>query len=361
MPRARHRWSPVCDPPQGLVRPVRIDPAGVDGPTRGQARGPGWRQTSYGHYAPSAVPRTVEQRILEMSVLLPEGGAVTGWASLRLHLANFFDGLAPDGATELPVPLVVGPGRGRRQRDDVRWLEDRLDPDEVTVIHGIPVTTVRRAAFDAMRLAPDVREATVAMDMAAAAGLVSIARMRAYLLTREGWTGVPQVRAALDLADEDSRSPNETRMRLIWVLDAGLPPPMVNKPVFDLTGRLIAIIDLLDFEAGVAGEFDGADHRAAMRHSRDVFREEDCRRHGLEYFKVTGPDLGSVPLVVDRMVSTRSRALWLPPERCRWTIVAPPWWTPDPPLDYLLDMREEAERWEREGPPDLRDIIGGPL
>lgn len=296
-----------------------------------------------------------------MSVLLPEGGAVTGWASLRLHLANFFDGLAPDGLTELPVPLVAGPGQGRRQRDGVRWLEDRIDDEEVVVVHGIPVTTIRRATFDAMRLAPDVRESTVAMDMAAAAGLISIARMRAYVLTRDGWTGVPHVRAALDLADERSRSPNETRMRLIWMLDAGFPRPMVNTPVWDLKGRVIGIIDLLDFEAGVAGEFDGADHRAAARHSRDVFREEDCRRHGLEYFKVTGPDLHSVPLVVDRMASTRSRALWLPPSKRRWTIVPPRGWEPDPPLDYLLDMREEAERWEREGPPDVRDIAGGPL
>jgi len=106
-------------------------------------------------------------------------------------------------------------------------------------------------------------------------------------------------------------------MRLVWEIDAGLPRPLVNKPVFDLRGRLIGIIDLLDFEAGVAGEFDGAEHRAALRHSHDVFREDDCRRHGLEYFMVTGPDMRSIPLVVDRMVSTRSRALWLRPEQRR--------------------------------------------
>ena len=40
---------------------------------------------------------------------LPAVGAVTGWAACRLHGAAFFDGLAPDGVTPLPVPLAVGP------------------------------------------------------------------------------------------------------------------------------------------------------------------------------------------------------------------------------------------------------------
>ena len=77
-------------------------------------------------------------------------------------------------------------------------------------------------------------------------------------------------------------------MRLIWVLDAGLPPPRCSRPVFDRSGRLIGYPDLLDVDAGVVGEYDGADHRRALRHSRDVAREEDFRRAGLEYFKVTG-------------------------------------------------------------------------
>src|SRR3954447_802486 len=68
------------------------------------------------------------------------------------------------------------------------------------------------------------------------------------------------MRAALDLASEDSRSPNETRMRLVWVLDAGLPVPAVNQPVYDLDGRLLGVADLLDVAAGVVGEYDGEDH-----------------------------------------------------------------------------------------------------
>ena len=160
---------------------------------------------------------------------------------------------------------------------------------------GIPCVTVERAAFDAMRTALDLREAVVAMDMVAAAELTSVLRMRHYVQGRSGWAGVGQVRAALDLASEHSRSPNETRLRLVWVLDAGLPIPEVNRPVLDRGGRLLGVADLLDVAAGVVGEYDGADHRAARRHTRDVAKEDALREHGLEVFRVTALDLPDRP------------------------------------------------------------------
>ncbi|HET6626468.1 MAG TPA: hypothetical protein VFG63_08755, partial [Nocardioidaceae bacterium] len=102
-------------------------------------------------------------------MLLPPHGAVTGWAALRLWRGNFFDGLLPDGVTMMAVPLCIGPDVRRKDRAGVRYLRDRLDPEEVTTIRGIAVVRENRAVFDAMRMAPDVREATVVIDMAAAA------------------------------------------------------------------------------------------------------------------------------------------------------------------------------------------------
>ena len=184
--------------------------------------------------------------------------------------------------------------------------------------------------------------------------------MTRYLQSRAGWHGVPQVRRALTLASEDSRSPNETRMRLVWELDAGFPRPLVNRPVFDLDGKLIGIADLLDPVAGVVGEYDGADHRAAKRHARDVAREENFRRARLEYFKVTGPDQHDRPLIVRRMQSTRDRALWLPKEECRWTIDPPRGWQGKPSLDEKLEhrawMNTLYEKYEQDGNPQLPNV-----
>jgi hypothetical protein len=274
MPKQRHRWSAICDEPRGLVVPVPVDPAAMAGPTRARARGREWRQTTRGLYVPTWVdPDVPEQRILEQSMLLPPYAAVTGWAACRLFRGNFFDGLLPDGRTRMPVPLCVGPRLHRPDRPGVRWCRERLGAEEVVVRHGIRCVREERAVFDVMRMAPDVREATVAVDMAAAADITSISRMTAYVAEHPRWNGAPQARAALALADEDSRSPNETRTRLIWQLDAGFPRPLVNQPVWDRRGRLLGYADLLDVEAGVVGEYDGADHRLARRQSKDVDRE----------------------------------------------------------------------------------------
>jgi hypothetical protein len=319
---------------------VRLDPAGVTGPTRGQARSKAWRSTSHGFYVPSAAngPQP-EQRILEQSMRLPAEGAVTGWAAARLHGGGFFDGLLRDGRTQMPVPLCVGPAARVRADQHITVTRDRLDSDERVVRYGIPCVKALRAGFDCVRTAPDLRDAVVAVDMLAAAEIASIARLCSYASARPKWRGVPQVRRALDLASEDSRSPNETRMRLVWLLDARLPRPRVNTPVYDLRGRLLGVVDLLDEDAGVVGEFDGADHRTASAQTKDVRREDRLRRHGLEVFRVTGQDLREPRVVAERMLTARSRARWEPSSRRRWTIddgLA----EPSLSLDEILDRRD---------------------
>ena len=261
---------------------------------------------------------------------------MTGWAACRLHGAAFFDGLLPDGRTRLPVPLVTD-GRHLRGDPEAVLVRDRIDSSEIVVRHCVPTARVERALFDAIRSQP-LREAVVSMDMAAAADLVSVRRMRTFLAARPGWRGVRRAARALDLAVELSRSPNETRMRLVWVLDARLPRPLVNQPVFDLDGRLLGIVDLLDVERGVVGEYDGADHRSARRHSSDVGRGEDLRRVGLEVFRVTGPDLPLTGRVVSRMHAARARAR--PAAERAWTVTPPPWWDAPPTLDAVLDERD---------------------
>lgn len=348
MPSRRHRWDPRCEPPTGLVRPVPVDPAGVTGPTKAQAAGPRWRRTSKGHYIRTAAAEDApEQRVLEQSVRLPTGGAVTGWAACRLLGAAFFDGLARDGRTRLPMPLWVGDLAQLTKDQHVTVMRDAIRTEELTTRLGIPCSRPLRAVFDEARSARDVREAVVAVDMMTAAELVSIRQLRVYVEGMTGVRGVPKVRAALQLASEDSRSPNETRMRLIWVLDADLPQPLVNQPVFDRCGRLLGIADLLDPVAGVVGEYDGADHRSAGRHSADVDRESRLRDAGLEVARVTGPDLLEPARVVDRLRRALKRASSQPVGQRRWTIEPPPDWPVELPLHDRLEQRAQWEVWEK--------------
>lgn len=318
------RWQPTCELPEGLVVPVGIDPTGRAGPTHRRAYGPHFRQTSPGRFVPAEVgDSVVEQRILEQSGRLRAYGAVTAWAALRWRGAAFFSGLDCRGQ-ELPVPLVLG---GAHLRVDHRVLltKEQLAPHEFETVAGIRCTTACRALFDEVRLraAWSLREAVVAIDMAIAAGLVTLVEFLVYVTRRTSWTGVPAVRAALLLASGGSLSPQESRMRLVWVLDALFPPPICNWELHDKAGRLIGIPDLLDPVAGVVGEYQGADHRRPDRHRRDVARADRFRDHGLEYFEVVEGDLRARGLVVDRMRRARSRARFLSPDECTWIVTSP--------------------------------------
>ncbi len=343
-------WQPTCRLPRDLVRPVPLDPTGERGPTRGQARSRAWRRSSHGLYVPASTdPSRVEQRILEVSARLAQGGAVTGWAALRMHGAAFFDGRDPRDLSALSVPVVCGSGGQLRPSAGLRVLREPLDASQVVVRAGVVCTPVERALADAMRLTTDVREAVVAINMTAAAKLTSVRRMRGHLASYVGWRGISQARAALDLACEYCRSPQEARMHLAWHLDAGHPRACCNRAVYSLDGRLLGVPDLLDREAGVVGEYDGVPHQSRARRRRDAARQSAFRGAGLETFTLVAGDLEDRDLAVTRMRAARERALWLPERDRRWTAPDP---RDDPhheSLDFLLDRRDMVRSLHEQG------------
>jgi len=239
---------------------------------------------------------------------LGDRGAVTGWAALRLHGGGFFDGLAADGRTMLDVPLALSPGQEIRRGTGFRATREHLTDREVVNLYGVRCTAPLRATFDAMRAQPDARSATVVLDMSLAAGIVRLTDFVCHVAGLGSWPGIRPVRKAISWADGASRSPQESRLRMVWVLDAALPPPRSNVRIYDDNGRFVGTPDLLCEELAVVGEFDGALHRDRDRHRVDVRREDHFRRCGLETFAVVGADLQDVPLVVTRMQAAADRA-----------------------------------------------------
>ncbi len=339
-------FEPRCPPVRGLVVPVRVDPTGARGPTKARAAGPRWRRVRPGLYVPADVDADrPEQRVLETACDLPPGGAVTGWGALRLAGAAYFDG-RPDGYGARPVALVVPPRQGQRCRPGVRWSYESCDRDDLVVLHGVRCLHPRRALVDEVRTLDRLRDRVVALDMAVAAEITSLRRVAAYL------DGVPvrgagRVHEALSLAREGSRSPPETRLRLVWTQEAELPEPWVNRRVEDLEGRLICNPDLFDEEAGTVVEYDGEEHRSAARHDHDVRRQERCRRAGLEYVIVTSRDLHRRPALVERLRASRARSRFAAVGDRAWR-VAP---APARSLDDELDEREwrSEELWRARG------------
>jgi hypothetical protein len=282
---------------------------------------------------PSAVPDDlVEQRILETYAAAGDSAVVTGWASLRLQGGGYFDGLAGDGLTRLPVPLAANGGRVRN-RDGVVVSRYTVPPDEVIMINGIRCAVAERALFDELRRLRGPRERTVAIDMACAAQLTSIHRMNRYLLIRRWYRDVRTVKPSLNLADERCWSPQEAWFRMIWEVDAGWGHPLSNREVFNLDGRLVGVPDLLDPGRGIVGEFAGEHHRNKEQHASDVARAADFRAVGLEYVEVVGRDVRNRWVVVRRLKEAEQRAGLLPKA---W-VLGP---KPKPTLDELLDERD---------------------
>lgn len=308
--------SPVADPVSGLVRPVRLDPLGISGPTKSQAGGRYWVRVHHGWYVPVDAPRhLVEQRILEESVRLPMYGAVTGWAGCRLHGAHYLDGLGGDGITRLPIPLNAGPHRSLGETPRAVVLNHVLLATDRTVCHGIPTVIPERATYDAMRVAADLTEAVTALDMMAAARQCSIRMLRDY--AEEQPQDRARVLAAAGYASEHALSPTEVAVRLTCVVDLGLHLE-VNSTIHDLSGRRVAMVDLLDVEAGLVIEVDGAHHEQTARRGADLRITDVLLRLGLEEVRISGPEARRRRLVVERVRLARSRSRFEPRDRRSW-------------------------------------------
>lgn len=347
-------WPPPFDParPQ-LVRPVRVDRAGLTGPTRAQARTARWRRTSRGFYVPSEVNRDhVEQRIVEAAHFLSPASALTGWAALRWHGAPWFDGRADGGTSERAV-TVTAVRNAVRSRAGVAVTSECIPPRDRMVVDGLRVVTPVCAVAYEMRYADSVVAAVRAFDMAAAADLVSTGELLAHLELLYHWIGIPQAREAAQLVDENAWSPAETDVRLVWPLELGLEPPLTNRPVFDDRGRHVATPDLIDVGAGLVVEYDGPVHLTADRRARDLVREDDLRRLGLEYLCLVAADRADRSRMARRISAARARSPFTPSADRRWTVEPPPWWTPTATVEQRRslsrDQRERLLRHRRAG------------
>lgn len=313
--------------PPGLAWPVRTDPCGQDGPTKKQARGRSWRRTSYGLYVEAEVEPTVDQRIVEAAAVLPAYGGVTGWAALRWLGGSWFDGSRHGGHERRPVTLAVG-DRSIRPQAGIATSEERLDPTELVIHHGIVVTTALRSVFFEMRYAATDTAAVQAASMAAYDDLVSQDELLAFMVVNAGWTGMERFRdGARDMA-ENAWSPAEVIMERVWTLEAGLPRPLCNRPVFDLNGRHLGTPDLIDPVAGVAGEYNSALHLEGAQRSRDVAKEARLRAVGLEFVEMLTGDLANRRPFLARLRATYARAARIPSANRAWTIQPPSWWVP---------------------------------
>jgi hypothetical protein len=305
--------------PHGTI--VLTSEAATLGLTRGVLAGPLWRAPYRGVRVPSGVdPSDPAQRALEAASLLPDRAALGGWAAAYLLGASELDGRGASGRELEAVPIVVPPPAQMRPRPGLQITRSRLDPADVVEVDGVPVTSPVRTAFDMARLQP-ARPAVVALDILGRQLRLPLGAVSSYALRHAGWRGAPGARRVLELADARAASAGESRVRLLWMLDAGLPRPEVNAYVLRPTGEVLAVADLLDPDAGLVGEYDGAGHRGLEQHTRDNAREEWLEAAGLVVVRFTALDLQPRNLrrTVERLRVAHARGLARDRARDAWT------------------------------------------
>jgi very-short-patch-repair endonuclease len=175
-------------------------------------------------------------------------------------------GLAgPTDPVEILVPSAAtfGPVEG------LRIHSGELREEEVCRIRSMRVTHPVRTCWDLARWLT-VIEAVVLIDRLIASCRFSKPEREKYLNDRHGSRGWRRFARALSLVDGRSQSPQESRLRVRFVL-AGLPQPEVQFSVV-VDGRLLARVDLAWPDLKIAVEYDGLWHVGSarqMHHDRE--------------------------------------------------------------------------------------------
>lgn len=206
-------------------------------------------------HAPRGRELTLLDRTTGAYLWSKRGGIVTGVAASALHGAQWVDA---DTAIELVYECTRPP-------NGVIARNERIAGDEFIWRDGLFIATTARTAFDLGRHLPR-GQAIARLDALMRVQPFSSEDVLLLAKRYRGARGVKRLADALPLVDGGAESPRETWLRLLFI-DAGLPRPTTQIPIFDEYGNLLRRVDMGWEEFKVAAEYDGDQHRT----SRDQY------------------------------------------------------------------------------------------
>ncbi len=203
---------------------------------------------------------------------------MAGLAAAALHGSDWID-------DDEPIELIW---RNQHAPVGVITRNQRVEPDEVTGVAGLPVTTSARTAYDLARQLPR-GEAVARLDALMRASPFCVEEVLLLAKRYPRARGLRRLRAALPLVDPGAASPRETWLRLL-LIDAGLPAPETQIPVNE-NWRMVGVLDLGWECYKVAVEYDGDHHRTNRRqYARDQWRIRKLEELGWIVIRVIAQD-----------------------------------------------------------------------
>ena len=203
-------------------------------------------------YIPKGDEPSLDERILGAWLWSRRRGVIAGAAASALHGARWV-------GADTDVELVSKSARAHR---GLIVRNETLEPDEVTAIGRLPVTTVARTAFDLARHLPRDR-ALPRLDALMHATPFSFEDVSLLAKRHRGARGLRRLDEVLPLVDGGAASPRESWLRLL-LIDAGLPRPATQIPIND-GWRPVGLLDMGWEDYMVAVEYDGDQHRTDRR------------------------------------------------------------------------------------------------
>jgi very-short-patch-repair endonuclease len=166
---------------------------------------------------------------------------------------------------------------------------NRLDPRDITVRHGIPVTTVARTIVDLAEILTAEQLANVIYE-AAFRGLLDLDAVEATAARLAGRHGLATLEQAIDAYRKGSAGTKSEKEDAFHAIVRGkLPKPIANVKVLGHE------VDAFWPESKLVAEIDGPGHARPRARRRDARRDRELRAAGYTVLRFTDVDVEQRP------------------------------------------------------------------
>lgn len=215
----------------------------------------------------AGTPPTWQQRL--MVATLATGGAISLRAAVVSHQL--------DGVLGQPREITLPRASHARVPGFVVHRSVLLEPEDITLVGGIPTTTVARTLCDIGAVVSDDIVEQLLDDALRKEFSLRWITETLDRVDRPGRSGTASLRRVLARPDRVGRSPDSRFERIVEraIVTARLPRPVRQHPVLDASGRLLGRIDVAwpDIKLGI--EATSERWHGGLRHTRrDIARDE---------------------------------------------------------------------------------------